>query len=167
MLARVQAIASDPAVLVATLRGTEKQKDERRPILYAEAARLAHERTQLLGARRHLLDAIQGGTTAATAVEERLAGLDEQLATVQQREAEVAAEIGTLAEGAVDEDQVRRVMADFHAVWHHLQPRERHRVLRLLLARVRFDGTAGELHLDFRSNGLGALERELDGRQSA
>ena len=167
VLARVQAIASDPAVLVATLRGTEKQKDERRPVLDAEAARLANERTQLLGARRHLLDAIQGGTTAATAVEERLAELDEQLTTVKKREAEVAAEIDTLAEGTIDEAQMRRVMADFHAVWNHLQPRERHRVLRLLLARVRFDGGAGELHLDFRSNGLRALERELNGRQSA
>lgn len=166
VLARVEAIASDPTVLVATLRATEKQASEQRPVLEAEAARLAHERTQRLGAQLKLLDAIQDGT-AATTVEARLAELDAELATVQQREGEIASELQELAEATFDEAQVRRVLAEFQKVWEHLQPRERHRVLRLLLVRARFDGNAGELHLDFRSNGLRALERELGGRQSA
>ena len=67
----------------------------------------------------------------------------------------------------VDEDELREALRQFMPLWDEMIPRERSRVLRLLIEVVHYDGQAGELEIVFRDLGIKALAREITGRRSA
>ena len=164
---RIRSIGSDPAVLGATLKATEGAGTGQRPDLMAEIARLSQQHKQLADQRRHLLDALQHGTGAATAISERLSEVDTQIATVAARQDEATTMLAAIDRGCIDEATIRTTLEEFEPLWDSLTPRERQRVLRLLIAEVRYDSQAGELEIDFRDNGIGEFIREVTNRKSA
>lgn len=167
VIARIRGIGTDPSVLTATLTAARQARAATEPELVAESRRLAHERGQLAGQRSNLLDALQHGGVARNAIASRLAEVDEQMARLQERNDDVAAQLAAIATDAVDEDAIRDALAQFTGVWDELIPRERARVLRLLIAEVRYDAKAGEVTIEFRDNGIRALAREGGTRRTA
>ncbi len=135
--------------------------------LIAESRRITNERTQLVGERRNLLDALQSGGVEANAIAGRLAEVDEQIGKLEARHDEVTAQIAANANDTVDEVALREALQQFTPVWDELLPKERTRVLRLLIEEVRYDGKAGELEIVFRDIGIKALGREITERRSA
>ena len=76
-------------------------------------------------------------------------------------------QLAALANGTVDEAEVRVALQPFTSVWEALAPRERARVLRLLIDEIRFDGHTGELEIAFHDNGIVALARDAHARRPA
>ena len=62
---------------------------------------------------------------------------------------------------------MRDALRRFGPVWDEMLPKERARVLRLLIEEVRYDGQAGDVEIRFREFGIKALSRETPGRRSA
>ena len=167
VVSRIKAIGADPAVMVATLNAAQQARRAKEPELLAEARRIANDRTQITGQRANLLDALQTGGVATNAIAARIAELDAQLANLQARHDEVTNELAAMANDTIDEPAIRTALQQFTSVWDELVPRERARVLRLLIDEVRYDGTAGELTIEFRDNGIAALARDAHARRPA
>lgn len=163
---RIRAIGSDPSVLQATLKAATDARTGKQPELKAEIARLSQQHKQLADQRRNLLDALQHGT-GATAIAERLGEVDTQIATVAANQDEVTMTLAAIDRSTLDEDAIRTTLEQFDALWDTLTPRERQRILRLLIDEVRYDSQAGELEIDFRDNGIGEFIREVTNRKSA
>ena len=78
----------------------------------------------------------------------------------ERRLREIRDEIGALRDGIVGEDEIRAALADFDVLWDALTPKERVRVIELLIARIEYDGAAGTVSITFRPTGI----RELEGQ---
>ena len=95
---------------------------------------------------------------------------DEQVAAVllgriqeaEQRETAIQGELAELARQLIDEGDVATALASFEPVWDSLSPREQARVLRLLIARVEYDGGSGEVAITFQPHGIKALAEEAE-----
>ena len=110
---------------------------------------------------------MQGGGVAANTIAGRLGEVDEQIGKLEVRHAEVATQLANITNDTVDEDELRETLHQFTPVWDQMLPKERARVLRLLIEEVRYDGQEGELEIIFRDIGIKALSREISGRRSA
>jgi len=164
---RIRSIGSDPTVLQATLKAATNDGTSRPPELKNEIARLSQQHKLLADQRRNLLDALQHGSKSASAISERIGEVDMQIATVVARQEEAARLLAALDRGIIDEHAIRTTLEQFDSLWDAMTPRERQRVLQLLIAEVRYDGRAGELEIDFRDNGIGELVRDITNRKSA
>jgi site-specific DNA recombinase len=167
VLGRIRAIGRDPEVLVATIRAAREARLAQQPELVAEARRITNERTDLAGQRKNLLDALAGGGVAANAIAGRLGEVDQQMAKLQARHAEVTAQLAAIQNDTVDEAALREALKQFTPVWDELIPRERARLLRLLVEEVSYNGAAGELEIRFRPNGIRGLGHEVKSRRPA
>ncbi len=167
VVARIKAIGTDPSVLTATLTAAQQARHAQEPELVAEARRITAECTVLNGQRANLLDALQHGGVAAGAIAGRVAELDEQIGKLQARHHEVTSQLAAMANDTVDETEIRGALQQFTGVWDELIPRERARVLRLLIAEVRYDGQAGEVTIEFRDHGTRALGRGASAQRPA
>ncbi len=157
VLERIREIGRDPKVLEATLEADRRAQELRRPELAAASRRLVTERTRLDGERRTLVETIVNGGKAAPALAQCLGEKDEELRAVERRQLEVRAELAALDTGSVDPDDLREALADLEPIWAELFPRERARVLALLIEEVRFDASHEEVEITFRPGGPRAL----------
>jgi site-specific DNA recombinase len=89
-----------------------------------------------------------------------LAELDERASQLEQRMAELRDELAAIERETVSLDEVRRAIALFDPIWDMLFPRERSRVLHLLLESAVYDGIKGELELQFYPLGISRLAAE-------
>lgn len=164
---KIRAIGTDPSVLLATITAARQARLAQQPELIAESRRITNDRTQLAAQRKNLLDALQHGGVAANTIAGRLAEVDEQIGQLQTRHDEIATELAAMQNDTIDEPALRSALAEFSGIWDALLPKERTRILRLLIAEVRFTGATGELTIEFRDHGIEALAREATNRRSA
>ncbi|MEQ1634052.1 MAG: recombinase family protein, partial [Planctomycetota bacterium] len=167
VVAKVRAAASDPTILLATIAAARAEREERQPRLLAEIARQNGERTPLLTSRHNLLNAIQNGNGTSESILDRLREVEGQIDDLDTRIRELEHEAAAAQAVAIDDVAVRDALAEFNAMWDHLDGNERVRVLRLLVQQVRFDGQAGEVQIRFHDNGLAALVDDANTRRSA
>jgi hypothetical protein len=93
-------------------------------------------------------------------VAERLSELDERAHQLERRMAELRDELAVIEHETVSPDEVQRAIALFDPIWDMLFPRERSRVLHLLLESAVYDGIKGELELQFYPLGISRLAAE-------
>ena len=167
VISRVSAIGADPQVLLAAVGAAREARTAEQPELIAEARRIALDRTRLAGERENLLDALQDGGVASNTISGRLGEVDERIGKLDARNVEVSGQLAAIANDTVDEDEMREALRRFGPVWDEMLPKERARVLRLLIEEVRYDGQAGDVEIRFRELGIKALSRETAGRRSA
>jgi site-specific DNA recombinase len=152
MVEQIRAIATDPAVLKATIDGTRVRLGEAASAL--ETERLAAESDQrgLHAQMRKLLDR-PASTEALADVQDKLRANERRLTGIRER---------AIAAGRdrVDEADVAAALSHFDPVWDELFPREQARILRVLLRSVRYDGASGSLNFTFRPAGIKALAEE-------
>ncbi len=79
----------------------------------------------------------------------------------------MTSQLAANANDTLDEAALHDALKQFTPVWDEMLPKERARVLRLLIEEVRYDGQAGELEIVFRDIGITAMAREITGRRSA
>ena len=164
VIGEVKRLGADPQLQEQTFREAVGQLAAQRRGLKAEAKRIERD---IAVARRDT-----GGLTAAIAkaggrveqallssletAQERITTLDTRLAEVRTREAALAAQ-------TVAEADIGRALEAFDPIWEVLLTHERERVLRLLIAGIRYDGSTGKLDIDWRLAGFGELAQEVGG----
>jgi site-specific DNA recombinase len=154
---RIREIGRDPSVLEATLAADRRDREARQPELIAEARRLSAEKTRLENERRNIVEAIAQGGKSASVLLRHLAEMDEDLERIGARAVEVRDELQALELGGIDAADLREAITDLDAIWGELFPRERARVLALLIEEVRYDAPRGEVEIVFRAGGPRAL----------
>jgi len=158
---RVRQVGRDPRVLEATIAADREDREARRPQFEAEVRRFSHERGRLEAERENIIEAIASG---ARGLVTRLAELDAGIIAVDQRAGETRRDLVALDRGLIDPEDLRRALTDLEPVWAELFPKERARVLALLLERVVFEPESGEVAITFRPGGPRLLTTEAPER---
>jgi site-specific DNA recombinase len=164
---QIKRIGSDPALCDETFRQVQAQVATEQRGLKAEAKRINRE----LAATRAELDRLtstvaKASGPAADALMAKLAETQERFTTMERRQREVAGRQAALDNQDVDPADVGRALAQFTDIWEVLLSPERERVVRLLIDRVDYTGTSGELKITFSATGARHLAADLSSAES-
>ncbi len=160
VVAQVRTIGRNPALVTATIQAARDALDERRPTIEAEVRSLGKQLADLETERSNLVVAIGKGADAPTAILERLREVEVYIADVEQRRDEARERLGALTDESVDEDDLVAAIAAFDPVWEHLFPKERQRIVQILLERVTYTANTGEIGLEFSPVGVRTIRQE-------
>jgi site-specific DNA recombinase len=163
VIERIRCIGRDPGLQAQVLAEAQQQ----------DASRIAELKTEEKGLQRE-----QAGAHAElkrlsgqfrrdgdnTVLVERLADLNEQVIRVEQRLDEVRRELHLIEDAGLDPDEAARTLGGFDSLWGTLTPRERTRVIELLVEQVEYDGTTSRVEVAFRPTGIRTLAQELETR---
>jgi site-specific DNA recombinase len=160
---QIQRLGRDPLVLEQLLSTVRQQDDAR--VAEWEGERVGLERDLLRGQSevRKLLAEVGSGNSSNAAVT-RLAELQARLAQVEQRLARLRGQMEALQQERLDQAAVTEALSGLVPAWERMMPNEQARVIRLLVARVDFDGQHGKASITFQPLGLKTLAGELLGR---
>jgi len=143
---RLRTIGRKPKLVEATLAAARTERAAREPELEADAKRLDREASQKEQARTNLVQALaQGGGQGLIRDVEQI---DAELAALHDSAQAVRDELAMLRARQVDEDELRRLLANFDELWNGMLVHERERVLRILVRDLTFDGRTGDVELN-------------------
>jgi site-specific DNA recombinase len=152
---QIRALGQDDGVIVDAVRAAQRElqqeiaglKDERK----AAEGRLARltEKARRLVADGH-------GPDAA----DRLAELQDRLRDAEQRVTELDDQVVRADKRLIDEDELVGAIEAFDPVWDALNPRERERSVRLLVAQVAYDASQEAISVTFNPTGIAALSND-------
>ena len=129
----IKAIGTDQDLLTATVRETRRQL-----------------RKQISNVRRELKIArleLENGDESAV---QRVADLEEELATIKEQK--------------IDQRDLAAALREFDGLWQAMKCTERAEVLAALISRIDYDGAAGTIDITYRPTGFEAvLARQGDG----
>jgi site-specific DNA recombinase len=158
---QIRAVAERPEMLARVTEILQQQRSQRAPAIEQELAQLTGEHRRCREEGRRVLQVIgEGNARQSSMAAARLAELDEQAQQLEHRMAELRDELATIARKTVCMDEVQRAIALFDPIWDMLFPRERSRILHLLLELAVYDGIKGELELQFYPLGISRLAAE-------
>ena len=154
---RIRAVGKDPALIAATVKAAEADMLAREPKLTAERRKLEQEAKKLAADRTNLLQAVEAGGSGISVLVARLGEVDEAHRKAQARMTAIEDELLALKAQPVDEGDLRRALEAFDPVWDQLFPREKARVLQLLVQEVKLYAAEREMEVTFRPGGLSVL----------
>jgi site-specific DNA recombinase len=158
---QIRCIGKDPAVLQETLNQARQQDQLRLAALEAERHGLqrvlARWHAELRQCAGHLSRAPDGNT----AIVADLAGLQERIAQAEQRLAAVRDQGQVIRQQVLDPEDVARALSQFDPVWMALTLSEQAQMLRVLVARVDYDGARGKVLITFQPAGIQTLTDQL------
>ena len=158
---QIRSVVEKPEMLARVTDILQQQHSQRAPAIEQELAQLTGEHRRCREEGRRVLQAIgEGNTRQSSMVAERLSELDEQALQLERRMAALRDELAVIESETVSPDEVQRAIALFDPIWDMLFPRERSRVLHLLLESAVYDGIKGELELQFYPLGISRLAAE-------
>jgi len=153
----IKCIGRDPSLIKEAFAEARRQAE-------GQIERLGAERTELTSGLR--ADHAELGKVAGRSLaDSRLAVIAERIRDAERRLSEIDNELATLEGNLVDEAEVAAVLAEFHAVWDCLTPREQARIVELLVERVVYDHERGCVAVAFRETGIKTLAAELAKRE--
>jgi site-specific DNA recombinase len=88
---------------------------------------------------------------------ERLAEFQREIEAADQRLTELAAERADLDACHINADDLRNTMTEFDAIWSELTTKEQEQMIRLLVAKVGYDGRTGKVTVNFSNAGAKEL----------
>ena len=163
----IRGMGNNQAIVEATAERAREESQHR--VKELETEKRSHERT--LKRLHSKLQKLTGASFSAasdkkTAID-RLADLQDQIRTIEQRLTTIREEALTCQREVVDADDLAKVLAAFDPVWESLSPREQCRIIKLLVERVAYDGRTKNVTVTFRSRGIKALcsETNIDVRK--
>ena len=158
----IRRIGADPALQAETFRQVLAQAAAARRGAKAERKRIEKEIATAQGEVARLVATLSRTTgTAAEAVRAEIEKAQANVTALEARLAEVRAREAALAAQTVDEADVARALEAFDPIWDVLVTAEKERVLGLLIAAIRYDGSTGKLDIDWRLAGFGELAQEV------
>jgi site-specific DNA recombinase len=160
---QIQRLSRDPLVLEQLLTTVRQQEDARVAEWEGERVGLEHDLLRGQSEVRKLLAEVGSGTSTNAAVT-RLAELQARLALVEQRLARLRGQMEAWQQERLDQAAVNEALAGLVPAWRAMTPHEQARVIRLLVARVDYDGKQGKASITFQSLGLKTLAAEMLGR---
>jgi site-specific DNA recombinase len=157
---RVRVAARDPALLSATAEEARRQDEARLLELDSERRVLERDLARWQDDERRLARPV-GASDADDPRLVRLADLQERARLAETRLFRVREQIALVRGRRPDPEDVERALTLFTPVWESLSPAEQARAVRLLVARVDYDGAAGKVAIHFHDAGLSTLADEL------
>jgi site-specific DNA recombinase len=151
---RIREIGQESTVLKETIEAAKKDLDARKPELVGELRRLGQGEKKLATERANLLAAVANGGPGTQVLVGRLGEVDEELQKKANRAAEVRGELAALESRVIDENDLRRAVQAFDPVWDQLFPKEKARIIRLLVEHVTYHAGEGEVRMTFRPSGV-------------
>ena len=158
---RIKDIGRNPDVLVEACKAARKYLKEQRPKLAAKVKRLSNKKQKLEVKRKNLVDAVEEGDAPPSLVR-RLGEVDEAMKKATLKLDAARQELACLDDDAIDEDDLKAALESFTPVWSELFPKERARIVRLLVERVTYNAEEGKVTISYRSEGVGALASEAE-----
>jgi site-specific DNA recombinase len=162
VLEQVQELARNPALLQEVLAQVRGDDEARLGALEGERQALERHLVRWHGELRRALAQV-GAAGPTGAALSGLAELHGRIAQVEQRVARVRAQAEALRQEHLDEADAARALASFDPLGETSLPAEQARLVRLLVARVDYDGVRGKVSITFRPQGLKTLAGELAG----
>jgi site-specific DNA recombinase len=150
VLSSIRRIGADPSLAEAVaLKALEQAADRRRELdrdLDAQRRHLRHLIHQ--AARAH-------GHTKEGAPE--IANWSEEISATEERIATLAAERSSGPSNHINAEDLRQILLEFDAIWGTLTTKEQEKMIRLLIAKVGYDGRSGKVTINFSSEGAKEL----------
>jgi site-specific DNA recombinase len=157
---RIRAMGLDRDVVDAAVESARRQLAEQTTHLEAEIRIGKAQLSRLQKERQRLMESIGQGGSIASKAAERLDYLGNELASAVSRASSLQRQLSDLQEQRVDPDDLVSALGRFDLIWDVLLPRERTRIVRLLVQQVEFDGGSGTLGITFQPSGIKALVAE-------
>jgi site-specific DNA recombinase len=163
VIERIRCIGRDPELQEQVIAETRRQSDARLAELAGEEKPLVRELTACHGDVKRLSGHFRTDRANGDLVG-RLAELNERAGKIEERLQDVRDERRRLEEEQIDPAEATRTLAEFDSIWETLTPRERARVIELLVEQVEYDGSSSRVEVSFRATGIRTLAEELDAR---
>ena len=160
VVGQLRRIGHDPALVRETVAQARDLGESQRAALDAERRGLQRDLAHWNDEVRELLGRIAPNDTDTPATA-RLANLQERIHGAERRATEVEEQLLILSRGVVGEAEVAAAMAKFDLVWESLTPRERARIIELLVERVSYNGATGQVSIAFHPSGIKSLAEEM------
>jgi site-specific DNA recombinase len=160
VLGQVRELGRDPALLHEVLAQAGAHAESRVAALDAEQRSLEQELAGWQGQVRKLSGQFRAAEDNGSVIA-RLAELQERIGRVEERVRKVQAEIRAVHQQRYDDDQAALARSLFDPAWAELAAAEQARALRLLVARVDYDGAAGKVAVTFQPTGIRVLAHAL------
>ncbi|MBP9032483.1 MAG: recombinase family protein [Pseudomonadales bacterium] len=152
---QIRALGQDDGVILDAVRAAQEHLRQEAAALQ-EARKTAERRVTRLTEQMQRLAA--EGRRADQA--ERLAELQDRLRDAEQRVTELDDQIVRADKRLIDEDELVGAIEAFDPVWDALNPRERERIVRLLVAQVAYDASQEAISVTFNPTGIAALSND-------
>ena len=120
--------------------------------------RLERERKEVFRELEQLTEEIRDAARADDGA--RLSRLREKSGAAEEKLNRILEERRRLESERMNEAEVREAMANFDPCWNQMVPRERSRLLELIIEKVLVDSEAGKMAVQFRPAGIQTLLRE-------
>jgi site-specific DNA recombinase len=167
VVAQIRAVGRKPELLDEVVRAMERELAERRPELAACFKAVENEKAALKSEERKLVANLTDARDGRRAILDRLGDILPGLEAKDREAEELRAELDALDGQPVDAGALRQAIEKFDGVWEELFPRERARVLGLLLEVVEYEASRAEVRLMFRlTGGLKASVAKDEGIQT-
>ena len=164
VVAQVRSLAGNPQMITATLVEANRQIIMRGEEIKEEYASLRHELKQQHARVKTLVEKTLRGNGASHSLVDDLGKAQEGITILEQRSALVREELAKTTTKTVDEDDLAKALAGFNPIWDELSPREKSRIVRLIVKEVQYDGRDKSVRLVFRSSGVKRLCGEVVSR---
>jgi site-specific DNA recombinase len=159
---RIREMSRNPKLVRSTAERVKKDRETAIPALDKEKADLAHELERCRKEAKRVLAALaneDGGD--GRFVTERLAELDARAADIERRITDITEQVVNIQRATIKPEDIDAVMTLFDPVWDALVPKERARVLHLLIEQVDYDGTSGKVSITFHPAGVSLLAQDV------
>lgn len=156
----IRNIGKDDALAQEVIRQAQEQNRQSVESLRRERATLEKELANLDGEVRQLVKTM--GEHAGAVKTARLADLQDRMSGAEQRAAQVREELLRTEGERIDQDKMALALSLFDPVWDALLPKERVRVMQLLVERVVYDGENGKVSVSFHPAGIRSLAFEAE-----
>jgi site-specific DNA recombinase len=157
---RIRAIGSDPAIVGETIRAAQKQLEDQTARLKADTRILKQRLNRCQKEKQKLLESISKGGIIAAKAAERLDQVAEETESANSRLSDLRRQRSVLQKQKFDTEDLTAAINQFDPIWNVLLPRERVRIVRLLIQQVDFDGETGTMGITFQPLGIKALAAE-------
>ncbi len=159
----IRNIGKDDTLSREVVRQAQAQNKQACETLQHERKFLEQELRNLDSEVRRLIKSMDEQT--GTAKTSRLAELQDRIRQTEQRATAVREDLLKMESECIDQDKMVSAVSLFDPVWDSLLPRERVRVIQLLVERVVYNGTNGKVSVSFRPTGIRALAFEAETAQ--
>jgi site-specific DNA recombinase len=159
---RIREMSRNPKLVRSTAERVKKDRETAIPALDKEKADLVHELERCRKEAKRILAALaneEGGDGRFAT--ERLAELDARAADLERRITDITEQVVNIQRATIKPEDIDAVMTLFDPVWDALVPKERARVLHLLVEQVDYDGTSGKVSITFHPAGVNLLAQDV------
>jgi len=159
---RIRGMGTDPELVEATIASVQNELQKKKPGLLAEKHRLERDIQKTQTESRRLVDALGRGTgESSRIIAGRLSEMEGNLDVMNRRLTQIKEELIQLEMETVDRREVVQALEHFNPIWGVLYPREKARIMRLLIESITYNAQEGTVEIVLHPGGIKQLAAEM------